>query len=207
MKKMLDELKKLDKEYEVPQDFRKKVMEQIKAEALEQKPKKNKIIQLKKYVIACASIAAMFIVVVNVGSLSFKSLSTELAGNTTASFDSAISVAPSNTPSLSTSVSSLNGINGVGIFDNIFDGLRYEEDVVMDSAANKAEVGEVQKVILTKKTIKNELEKINISYEEISGKIFIQKSDLENLKNTMDKDILNNLELVEKDDKIQIIIK
>ena len=37
MKKMLDELKKLDTQYEVPQDFRKKVMAQIEVENMKTK--------------------------------------------------------------------------------------------------------------------------------------------------------------------------
>ena len=82
MKKMLDELKKLDVEYEVPQDFRKKVMEQIKVEAIKEKEKskKNKVINLKRYVIAAASIAAMFIVVVNVTGMGDKFAMQENAG-------------------------------------------------------------------------------------------------------------------------------
>ena len=206
MKKMLDELKKLDIEYEVPQDFRKKVMEQIKAEATvtAQKPKENKIIQLKKYVIACASVAAMFIVVVNVGNLSFKSPSSEIAGNT-ASFDSITSSSPSKGPSLSASVSAVNGVPNFGLND-IFDGFRKEE-VAMDTTANKAEFEATQKVTLTNETLKKELEEINIWYEEIEEEIFIQKMDLENLKDTLDKEILDSLKFIEKDDKIQIIIK
>ena len=116
MKKMLDELKKLDIEYEVPQDFRKRVMEQIKAESLEQKPKGNKVINLKKYVIACASVAAMFIVFVNVGISTRKGLSSDIAGNATTSFDSAVSMIPSNGPSISANVS---GLNGNEIFNDI----------------------------------------------------------------------------------------
>ncbi len=204
MKKMLDELKKLDMEYEVPQDFRKKVMSQIKIEATQEKTKVNKIVHLKKYVIACASVAAMFIVVVNVGNLSMKGLSGQISGNT-ASIDSAISMAPSKGPSMSANTA-LDGVNGVGIFNGILDNLK-NEDVAMDSVANKAEIEAAQKFRVTQKSLEKELERINISYEEIKGEIFIQKIDLQALKDTMDKEILDNLEFIEKDDKIQIIIK
>ena len=202
MKKMLDELKNLDMEYEVPKDFRKKVMDQIKTEAAQDRTKVNKIIHLKKYVIACASVAAMFIVVVNVGNLSMKGLSSQMSGNTT-SIDSAISMAPSKGPSMSASVGELNGN---GVFNDIFDSFRKEE-VAMDSVVNNVEIEAAQKVMLTDKSLKKELERINISYEEIKGEIFIQKIDLQTLKDTMDKEILDNLEFIEKDDKIQIIIK
>ncbi len=203
MKKMLDELKKLDMEYEVPQDFRKKVMSQIKAEASAEKPKQNKVIHFKKYVIACASVAAMFIVVVNVGIPSMKGLSSDLSGNATTSFDSVTQVAPSNTPSLSAGVSSLNGNV---IFDEWFDGLRKEE-FNTDSVANKVEIEATQKIKITSKLLKQELRRINISYEEIGEEIFIQKVELETLKDTMDEEILDGLKFIEKDDKIQIIIK
>ena len=203
MKKMLDELKKLDIEYEVPQDFRKRVMEQIKAESLEQKPKGNKVINLKKYVIACASVAAMFIVFVNVGISTRKGLSSDIAGNVTTAFDSAVSIRPSNAPSISANVS---GLNGNEIFNDIFDSFRNEE-IVLDSAANKGETAATQKEIVTDKSLKKELDRINISYDEIGGKIFIQKEDLQKLKDTIDKEILDNLKFIEKDDTIQIIIK
>ena len=204
MKKMLDELKKLDMEYEVPQDFRKKVMAQIKSETSVEKQKVNKIVNLKKYVIACASIAAMFIVVINVGNSSFKQLSSEITGNT-ASFDSAISVQPSNGPSISASTS-LEGVNGIGIINGIFDNLK-SEDTVMDSVSNKSEIESIQKFRVTQKSLKKELERISISYEEDDGKIFIQKIYLKALKATMDKEILDNLEFIEEDHKIEIIIK
>lgn len=203
MKKMLDELKKLDMEYEVPQDFRKKVMAQIKAESTTEKPKQNKVIHFKKYVIACASVAAMFIVVVNVGISSMKGISSDLSGNATTSFDSVTQVAPSNTPSLSAGVSSLNGNV---IFDEWFDGLRKEE-FNTDSVANKVEIEATQKIKITSKLLKQELRRINISYEEIGEEIFIQKFELETLKDTMDEEILDGLKFIEKDDKIQIIIK
>ena len=200
---MLDELKKLDIEYEVPQDFRKRVMEQIKAESLEQKPKGNKVINLKKYVIACASVAAMFIVFVNVGISTRKGLSSDIAGNVTTAFDSAVSIRPSNAPSISANVS---GLNGNEIFNDIFDSFRNEE-IVLDSAANKGETAATQKEIVTDKSLKKELDRINISYDEIGGEIFIQKEDLQKLKDTIDKEILDNLKFIEKDDTIQIIIK
>ena len=200
---MLDELKKLDIEYEVPQDFRKRVMEQIKAESLEQKPKGNKVINLKKYVIACASVAAMFIVFVNVGISTRKGLSSDIAGNVTTSFDSAVSIRPSNAPSISANVS---GLNRNEIFNDIFDSFRNEE-IAMDSAANKGEPAATQKEIVTDKSLKKELDRINISYDEIGGEIFIQKEDLQKLKDTIDKEILDNLKFIKKDDTIQIIIK
>jgi cysteine desulfurase len=92
-----------------------------------------------------------------------------------------------------------------GIVD-IFDSFRNEE-IAMDSATNKGEIAATQKEIVTDKSLKKELDRINISYDEIVGKIFIQKEDLQKLKDTIDKEILDNLKFIEKDDTIQIIIK
>ena len=204
MKKMLDELKKLDVEYEVPQDFRKKVMAQIKAESETKEVKENKVIPFKKYVVACASIAAMFIVFVNVGNVT-NSLSSEIAGNTTSSFDSVISIAPSSSPSISNSAS-MGSIADSGFWNGILGDLSKEESM-MDAVENKGEIGSDLKDVVVEQSLKKELRRITISYENTEEGIFISKDDLQKLKDTMDKEILEKLEFVEKDDKIQIIIK
>lgn len=71
MKKMLDELKKLDATYDVPQDFSKKVMKKIKSEsalnvaaAATSKNSKGKMSHIMKYVIPCTSVAAAILVAV-----------------------------------------------------------------------------------------------------------------------------------------------
>lgn len=58
MKRMLDELKNLDEEYTVPQDFRKKVMVKIKEEQINEKKHFN------KYVISWMSTAAVVVIAV-----------------------------------------------------------------------------------------------------------------------------------------------
>ena len=60
MRRMLDELKKMDYEYEVPANFSKKVMKEIKN--IEAQKKKN----MKKYVITWASTAAVILLAVTV---------------------------------------------------------------------------------------------------------------------------------------------
>lgn len=65
MKKMLDEIKKLDIDYEVPSDFSKKVINKIKAE----RGSNSKIINIKlgrfiKYVIPCVSTVAVLVIAV-----------------------------------------------------------------------------------------------------------------------------------------------
>lgn len=60
MKKMLDELKKIDYEYKVSADFSKKVMRKIKSAEAQRK------VELKKYVITWASTAAVIVIAVAV---------------------------------------------------------------------------------------------------------------------------------------------
>lgn len=206
MKKMLDELKKLDVKYEVSQDFRKKVMEQIKAENLKQNqvPKKNRIIHLKKYVIACASVAAMFIVVVNVTGMGDKFALQENAGMAMDSMNS-IELAPSITGTTS--------IKGDNVLNGIFDNFVSEDNIVMDTETNRAESttdeipSATQKENLSLKHIEEILNNNDINYEKNTKELFITKEDLQKLKDTIDKEILESLEFVEKEDKIQIIIK
>ena len=206
MKKMLDELKKLDVEYEVPQDFRKKVMEQIKAENLKQNqvPKKNRIIHLKKYVIACASVAAMFIVVVNVTGMGDKFALQENAGMAMGSMNS-IELAPSITGTTS--------IKGDNVLNGIFDNFVSEDNIAMDIETNRAESATTeipsatQKEKLSLKHIEEILNNNDINYEKNIKELFVEKEDLQKVKDTIDKEILEKLEFVEKEDKIQIIIK
>lgn len=205
MKKMLDELKKLDVEYEVPQDFRKKVMSQIKAEVANEAPKTNKIIHLKKYVIACASVAAMFIVVVNVGISSMKELSGDIVANSTVSLDATASMGTSKIPTPSMAQST-NELMGATVSNGIFDYFE-KDDMIMDSATNRVESSESLKVKYSIKDIEKELKRIDISYEIIEDEIFIQKINLIKVKDTMNKKILDNLEFIENNDKIQINIK
>ena len=60
MKKMLDELKKIDYDYKVSADFSKKVMRKIKSAEAQRK------VELKKYVITWASTAAVIVIAVAV---------------------------------------------------------------------------------------------------------------------------------------------
>lgn len=60
MKKMLDELKKIDYDYKVSADFSKKVMRKIKSAEAQRK------VKLKKYVITWASTAAVIVIAVAV---------------------------------------------------------------------------------------------------------------------------------------------
>ena len=71
MKKMLDELKKMDYDYKVPADFSKKVMHEIRN--IEAQKKR----ELKKYVITWASTAAVIVIAVAV------SLKTSVKNNMT----------------------------------------------------------------------------------------------------------------------------
>ena len=204
MKKMLDELKKLDAQYEVPQDFRKKVMEKIKAESKEE-PKKKNIIHLKKYVIACASVAAMFIVVVNVTNMGDKFAMQENAGASMDSMTNSVNYAPS--------INEAEGIKGDNSINDIFDSFVSEDKVAMDNQTNRAEsaTNEIpsasQKEKLLLKHIEELLENNKINYEKQEKELFITKEDLQKVKDTIDKEILESLEFVEKEDKIQIIIK
>lgn len=209
MKKMLDELKKLDVEYEVPQDFRKKVMEQIKAEANNKKKqsKKNKVIHLKRYVIACASVAAMFIVVVNVTGMGDKFAMQE---NASVAMDSMNSM---NSVNYAPSTSETENLKGYDVNNSIMDGLISEDKVAMDNETNRAESATTeipsatQKEKLSLKHIEELLKDSDINYEIVEKKLFISKEDLQKVKDTIEKEILEDLEFVEKEDKIQIIIK
>ena len=201
---MLDELKKLDVEYEVPQDFRKKVMEKIKAESNEE-PKKKNMIHLKKYVIACASVAAMFIVVVNVTNMGDKFAMQENAGASMDSMTNSVNYAPS--------INEAESIKGDNSINDIFDSFVSEDKVAMDNQTNRAEsaTNEIpsasQKEKLSLKHIEKLLENNKINYEKQEKELFITKEDLQKVKDTIDKEILESLEFVEKEDKIQIIIK
>lgn len=204
MKKMLDELKKLDVEYEVPQDFRKKVMEKIKSESNEE-PKKKNMIHLKKYVIACASVAAMFIVVVNVTNMGDKFAIQENAGASMDFMTNSLNYAPS--------INEAESIKGDNSINDIFDSFVSEDKVAMDNQTNRAEsaTNEIpsasQKEKLSLKHIEKLLENNKINYEKQEKELFITKEDLQKVKDTIDKEILESLEFVEKEDKIQIIIK
>ena len=208
MKKMLDELKKLDVEYEVPQDFRKKVMEQIKVEAVKEKKasKKNKVINLKRYVIAAASVAAMFIVVVNVTGMREKFAMQE---NASAAMDSINSVDYS--PSISENENLID--YNYNVNDSMMDGLISEDKVAMDNETSRAESATpeipsaTQKEKLSLKHIEELLKDSDINYETVEKELFISKEDLQKVKDTTEKEILEELEFVEKEDKIQIIIK
>lgn len=211
MKKMLDELKKLDVEYEVSQDFRKKIMEQIKAETNKEKKqfKKNKVIHLKRYVIACASVAAMFIVVVNVTGTGDKFAMQENAGVAMDSMSSMNSV--NYAPSIS-ETENLKDYN-YNVNDSMMDGLISEDEVAMDNETSRAESATTeipsatQKEKLSLKHIEELLKDNDINYEIAEKELFISKEDLQKIKDTIEKEILEDLEFVEKEDKIQIIIK
>ena len=204
MKKMLDELKKLDEEYEVPQDFRKKVMEKINAESKEE-PKKKNIIHLKKYVIACASVAAMFIVVMNVTIMGDKFAMQENAGASMDSMTNSVNFAPS--------INEAENIKDDSSINDIFDGFVTDDKVAMDTQVNRAESATteipsaVQKEKLSLKHIEELLENNKINYEKQEKELFIAKEDLQKVKDTIDKEILESIEFVEQEDKIQIIIK
>ena len=201
---MLDELKKLDAQYEVPQDFRKKVMEKIKAESKEE-PKKKNIIYLKKYVIACASVVAMFIVVVNVTIMEDKFAMQENAGASMDSMMNSVNSAPS--------MSEIEGLKDYNVNNSIMDSLVSEEKVAMDNQTNRAESATteipsaVQKEKKSLKYIEELLKTNKINYEKQEKELFIAKEDLQKVKDTIDKEILESLEFVEQEDKIQIIIK
>ena len=206
MKKMLDELKKLDVEYEVPQDFRKKVMEQIKSESIRHNelPKKNKVIHLKRYVIACASVAAMFIVVVNV---------TQMGNKFAVQENSAEMMDSMNSANFTPSKSENENLNDYSVNNSVMDGLVSEDKVAMDNETNRAEstTQEIptatQKEKLSLKQVEEILNNNEINYKIVKKELFISKEDLQVLKESIDKEILENLEFVEKEDKIQIIIK
>lgn len=201
---MLDELKKLDAQYEVPQDFRKKVMEKIKAESKEE-PKKKNIIHLKKYVIACASVAAMFIVVVNVTIMGDKFAIQENAGAAMDSMMNSVNFAPS--------ISEIENLKDYNVNNSIMDSLVSEDKVAMDNDTSRAESATTeipsatQKEKLSLKHIEEKLKNNEIEYKLIENELFIAKEDLQKVKDTIDKEILESLEFVEKEDKIQIIIK
>ena len=209
MKKMLDELKKLDVEYEVSQDFRKKVMEQIKSESIRHNelPKKNKVIHLKRYVIACASVAAMFIVVVNVTGMEDKFAMQENAG---AAMDSMSSM---NSVNYAPSISETENLKEYSVNNSIMDSFISEDKVAMDNETNRSEstTQEIptatQKEKLSLKQVEEILNNNEINYKIVKKELFISKEDLQVLKESIDKEILENLEFVEKEDKIQIIIK
>ena len=209
MKKMLDELKKLDVEYEVPQDFRKKVMEQIKAEANKEKKqsKKNKVIHLKRYVIACASVAAMFIVVVNVTGMEDKFAMQENAG---VAMDSMGSM---NSVNYAPSISETENLKEYSVNNSIMDGLVSEDKLAMDNETSRAESttteipSATQKEKISLEYIEELLKNSDINYEIAEKELFISKEDFPKVKDTIDKEILDNIELVEREDKIQIIIK
>ena len=208
MKKMLDELKKLYVEYEVPKNFRKKVMEHIKVAAVKEKKasKKNKVINLKRYVIAAASVAAMFIVVVNVTGMGEKFAMQE---NASAAMDSINSVDYS--PSISENENLID--YNYNVNDSMMDGLISEDKVAMDNETNRAESATTeipsatQKEKLSLKHIEELLKDSDINYEIVEKELFISKEDLQKVKDTIEKEILEDLEFVEKEDKIQIIIK
>ena len=215
MKKMLDELKKLDVEYEVPQDFRKKVMERIKSEAIKEKEqlKNNKLIHLKRYVIATASVAAMFIVVVNVTGMGDKFAMQENASAAMDSMSSMNSMNSMNSVNYAPSTSETENLKDYDVNNSIMDGLISEDKVAMDNETNRAESATTeipsatQKEKLSLKHIEELLKDSDINYEIVEKELFILKEDLQKVKDTIEKEILEDLEFVEKEDKIQIIIK
>lgn len=189
MKKMLEELKKLDLDYEVPKDFRKKVMAQIKLED-SKNTSARKVIHLKRYVIACASIAAMFIVVVNIGKTSKFSM---LEG---ASADETISI--KNIEEKNDRVFMDVALENA---DDSFemDELKNVDMVTSESVLNK-------NIVIAQDKIVQKLKELNVEYEIISGDIYVLSEISQEIKYELES-LAGNIELIENDEQIKIIIK
>ncbi len=188
MKKMLDELKKLDVDYEVPKDFRKNVMKQIKTENVNQTHTK-KIRHLKKYVIACASVAAMFIVVVNIGKESkFMMLEEHVSMDmaSTAQDENSYFVEREASTNLKDSTSLVK----------LDDSYNNAENAV--SFASKTE--SIQEKIIIK------LKELNVNYEIIDGNIYVSNEVLQGIKEELEN-LSENIEIIENTEKTKIIIK
>ena len=180
-------------------------MAQIKLEATKKEmPKKNKVVHLKKYVIACASVAAMFIVVVNVTGMEDKFAVQENAG---------VAMDSMNSVNFAPSISETENLKDYNVINGIMDGLISEDKVAMDNETNRAESAKteipsaVQKEKLSLEHVKEILKNNEVNYEMIEKELFIAKEDLPQVKDTIEKEILEKLEFVEKENKIQIIIK
>lgn len=191
MKKMLEELKKLDVDYEVPKDFRKKVMAQIKLED-SKNISTRKIIHLRKYVIACASIVAMFIVVVNIEKTSKFSMLEDASADETISIKN---IEEKNDRALIDMDTASENVKESSEMDEL-----KNANVAMSEKISSNDISTVQDEVIQK------LKELNIRYETIDEEIYVSGELSQKIKYELES-LTENIEFIENDNQIKIIIK
>lgn len=222
MKKMLDELKKLDVEYKVPADFKSKVMNRIR-EIDKAEKKENTSKRLTKYVIPCfASVAVMLIACIVTINGGFGSKSTNDATvNQSAMMDtsigkgnSEISTAPSFAENLKDMFVSEDEIltkrdDGMQSFDSLETQNVVINDINSTASAMPESTGESfasNRVEMTMaKKITSILAKANINVVEISNDYIVVNSDIETVS-TLLKD-MDDIIISETNEGIKIEFK
>ena len=184
MKRMLDELKKLDEEYPVPADFKGKVMNRIREiNNLEKRESKAK--HFTKYVVPClASVAVVLIVCIVTINGGFTSKSTDSLANQSATMDVAIS-----------------GVNGMAEYEGNINNVEYAIDDNLnqkDYTIPTAEGKETEKVVMNDMASAD-----SIVMEEVRETLTANKAEM--AKEIVDILIKENIEIIEESEKYIIV--
>ncbi|MBQ8299991.1 MAG: hypothetical protein IJX99_09120 [Clostridia bacterium] len=226
MKKMLDELKKLDVDYEVPADFSKKVMERIKNENIENTEKsKGNVSYLRKYVIPWTSAVAVLMVVAIVtigGTVRDKSSNESASINFSGAMNDTISAAQSADNKVMEGAVAESSVNSAikdknDIFDFVFDIAKDANDsVVMDEIENEIPSAtmkdnvEMQNTrvegVLTIEVISELLKENSIEFELEDDFIILMNEDFEVISDILKK-VEKDIEITEEENIIKINLK
>lgn len=226
MRKMLEELKKLDAEVNVPENFSKKVMERIKNDnATQVKEVKSKVSYLRKYVIPWTSAVAVLLIVALVtidGTVRDKSSTESINTNV---------LDTTNTPDKSTQTDNKDTLEIIAIEgatineaikgdNSIFDSWFGTDDSVdtdfIVNDKNAAAVGSEKEEskseiyrgedILTLDSILNLLKNNGLKCEIEADFIVVNSENVEKIKDILDE-IYENIELIQEENIIKIKLK
>lgn len=226
MRKMLEELKKLDAEVNVPENFSKKVMERIKNDNVTQvKETKSKVSYLRKYVIPWTSAVAVLLIVALVtidGTVRDKSSTESINTNV---------LDTTNTPDKITQTDNKDTLENIAIEgatineaikgdNSIFDSWFGTDDSVdtdfIVNDKNAAAVGSEKEEskseiyrgedILTLDSILNLLKNNGLKCEIEADFIVVNSENVEKIKDILDE-IYENIELIQEENIIKIKLK
>lgn len=226
MKKMLDELKKLDVDYEVPEGFSKRVMERIKNEKIEPKEKAtNNVSYLRKYVIPWTSAVAVLMIVAIVtigGTVRDKSTNSSANINFSGAMNDSISAAQSADNKVMEGAIAGASVNSAikdknDIFDVIFDVVEkaddsfvieeFESEVPNATMKDNSETQNTRvESVLTIESVAELLKENNIEFERKNDFIVLINKDIVTIKEILAK-VEKNIEITEEENIINIKLK
>lgn len=226
MKKMLDELKKLDADYEVPEGFSRRVMEKIKSENFEQKEKTTgKVSYLKKYVIPWTSAVAILMIVAIVtigGTVRDKSTNESAMINFSGAMNDSISAAQSANNKVMEGAMAESSVNSAikenkDIFDFVFDVVKEADDsIVKDEFESEVPNATMKdnletqntrvEAVLTIESVVELLKENSIEFEIEDDFIILTNEDIEVINDILRK-VEKDIEITEEENIIKINLK